>query len=132
MQCFILIIGCHSFPYWYGIYYTKQNKLVKASSFYFFNYIYRYYILLPTFFLFLKIILHCQLFFLFSKIVIVVGAKLEVIITKMCVESCKNTSVVPGRVLVQLNDDLFWFGRPRWLLHLIQLVLIQVYFNDFY
>ncbi|KAM1191494.1 hypothetical protein ACFX2I_011958 [Malus domestica] len=72
---------------------------------------------------------HYWLPFIPLLIVIVVGAKLEVIITKMCVESCKNTSVVRGRVLVQLNDDLFWFGRPRWLLHLIQLVLIQNSFH---
>ncbi|CAB4273265.1 unnamed protein product [Prunus armeniaca] len=63
-------------------------------------------------------------YFQVHMIVIVVGAKLEMIITKMCVESCKNP-VIRGRLVVKLNDDLFWFGRPHWLLHLIQFVLIQ-------
>ncbi|KAH0983161.1 hypothetical protein GBA52_010338 [Prunus armeniaca] len=67
---------------------------------------------------------HYWLPFIPLLIVIVVGAKLEMIITKMCVESCKNP-VIRGRLVVKLNDDLFWFGRPHWLLHLIQFVLIQ-------
>ncbi|XVF02069.1 hypothetical protein REPUB_Repub04eG0144400 [Reevesia pubescens] len=43
----------------------------------------------------------------------------------MCVESCKNSSVVRGSFLVKPKDELFWFGRPKWILHLLQLVLIQ-------
>ncbi|BFG25071.1 hypothetical protein CerSpe_113450 [Prunus speciosa] len=67
---------------------------------------------------------HYWLPFIPLLIVIVVGAKMEMIITKMGVESCKNP-VIRGCLVVKLNDDLFWFGRPRWLLHLIQFVLIQ-------
>ncbi|VVA36401.1 PREDICTED: MLO [Prunus dulcis] len=67
---------------------------------------------------------HYWLPFIPLLIVLVVGAKLEMIITKMCVESCKNP-VIRGCLVVKLNDDLFWFGRPHWLLHLIQFVLIQ-------
>ncbi|CAL9011750.1 unnamed protein product [Prunus brigantina] len=67
---------------------------------------------------------HYWLPFIPLLIVIVLGAKLEMIITKMCVESCKNP-VIRGCLVVKLNDDLFWFGRPHWLLHLIQFVLIQ-------
>lgn len=60
------------------------------------------------------------------KIVLVVGTKLEVTITKMCVESCKENPVTQGTFLVNPSDSYFWFGRPDWLLHLLQLILIQV------
>nr|XP_023903550.1 MLO-like protein 6 [Quercus suber]POE46307.1 mlo-like protein 6 [Quercus suber] len=58
-------------------------------------------------------------------IVLVVGTKLEVTITKMCMESCKENPVTRGTFLVKPSDDYFWFGRPNWLLHLLQLNLIQ-------
>ncbi|KAK9285744.1 hypothetical protein L1049_024944 [Liquidambar formosana] len=58
-------------------------------------------------------------------IVLIVGTKLQVIITKMCLESYNENSVTRGTFLVKPNDDFFWFGRPEWLLHLLQLVLIQ-------
>ncbi|XP_038684973.1 MLO-like protein 12 [Tripterygium wilfordii] len=58
-------------------------------------------------------------------IVLVVGTKLEVIITKMCVEGGKNNSVTRGTFLVKPSDDLFWFRQPKLLLHLLQLTLIQ-------
>ncbi|XWS54121.1 hypothetical protein CRYUN_Cryun10bG0061300 [Craigia yunnanensis] len=68
---------------------------------------------------------HYWLPFLPLVIILIVGTKLQVIITKMCVESYKNSSVVRGSFLVTPNDEVFWFGRPKWLLHLLQLVLIQ-------
>jgi hypothetical protein len=34
--------------------------------------------------------------------------------------------VVKGALVVIPGDDLFWFGRPRFLLFLIHLVLFQV------
>ncbi|KAH7533154.1 hypothetical protein FEM48_Zijuj04G0100200 [Ziziphus jujuba var. spinosa] len=58
-------------------------------------------------------------------IVLVVGAKLEVIISKMCIESFKDNPVIRGSFIVKPKDDLFWFGRPNWLLNLLQFVLIQ-------
>ncbi|XP_004308899.1 PREDICTED: MLO-like protein 12 [Fragaria vesca subsp. vesca] len=58
-------------------------------------------------------------------IVLLVGTKLQVVITKMCAESCKENPVIRGSFVVKLNDDLFWFGKPNWLLHLLQFVLIQ-------
>ncbi|XP_043687486.1 MLO-like protein 12 [Telopea speciosissima] len=57
--------------------------------------------------------------------VLVVGTKLEVIITKMCLESQNKSPVVQGTLLVKPNNDLFWFGRPQWLLHLIHFILFQ-------
>ncbi|XVE49988.1 hypothetical protein DITRI_Ditri01bG0126100 [Diplodiscus trichospermus] len=68
---------------------------------------------------------HYWLPFLPLVITLIVGTKLQVIITKMCVESYKNSSVVRGSFLVKPSDELFWLGRPKWLLHLLQLVLIQ-------
>ncbi|GMY10238.1 MLO-like protein 12, partial [Fagus crenata] len=58
-------------------------------------------------------------------IVLVVGTKLEVAITKMCMESSKENTVTRGTFLVKPSDNYFWFGRPEWLLHLLQLNLIQ-------
>ncbi|KAK8706516.1 hypothetical protein V6N13_050078 [Hibiscus sabdariffa] len=68
---------------------------------------------------------HYWLPFLPLVIILLVGAKLQVIITKMCVESNKNSSVVRGSFVVNPNDEYFWFSRPKWLLHLLQLVMIQ-------
>ncbi|XP_021888512.1 MLO-like protein 12 isoform X2 [Carica papaya] len=58
-------------------------------------------------------------------IVLIVGTKLQVVITNMCVKSYKVNSVIYGAFPVKLTDDLFWFGRPKWLLYLLQVVLIQ-------
>ncbi|KAG7983703.1 hypothetical protein I3843_04G119500 [Carya illinoinensis] len=68
---------------------------------------------------------HYWLPFVPLVIVLVVGTKLEVTITKMCVESCKENPVTQGTFLVNPSDSYFWFGRPDWLLHLLQLILIQ-------
>lgn len=54
------------------------------------------------------------------------GTKLQVIITKMYVDSCKESPVIKGTVLVKLSDEYFWFHRPEWILHLLQFILIQV------
>ncbi|OVA11099.1 Mlo-related protein [Macleaya cordata] len=68
---------------------------------------------------------HFWLPFIPLVMVLVVGTKLEVIITKMCLESPNKTAVVRGSLLVKPNDDLFWFGHPRWLLYLIHFILFQ-------
>ncbi|XP_062105912.1 MLO-like protein 12 isoform X2 [Humulus lupulus] len=68
---------------------------------------------------------HYWLPFIPLGIALIVGAKLQVIITKMCVETHKENPVIRGSFVVKPNDDLFWFGRPDWLLHLIQFILIQ-------
>ncbi|XXG77517.1 hypothetical protein AAC387_Pa08g1657 [Persea americana] len=54
-----------------------------------------------------------------------VGTKLQFIITTMCLESRNESVVARGTVLVKPNDNLFWFGRPQFLLHLIHLLLFQ-------
>ncbi|GMI86229.1 MILDEW RESISTANCE LOCUS O 12 [Hibiscus trionum] len=56
-------------------------------------------------------------------IILMVGTKLQVIITEMGLRIEDRGGVVKGAPLVQPGDDLFWFGRPRFLLFLIHLVL---------
>ncbi|OVA11215.1 Mlo-related protein [Macleaya cordata] len=56
---------------------------------------------------------------------LLVGTKLQVIITKMCLESRDSASVVRGTLLVRPHDKFFWFNRPQLLLHLIHFILFQ-------
>ncbi|KAK1432070.1 hypothetical protein QVD17_08960 [Tagetes erecta] len=58
-------------------------------------------------------------------IILLVGAKLQVIITKMGRRTHEMADVVRGTPMVQPGDDLFWFGRPRLILLLINFVLFQ-------
>ncbi|GMY37433.1 MLO-like protein 12 [Fagus crenata] len=53
---------------------------------------------------------------------LLVGTKLQGIITKMCLDS---PHVVRGPLLVRPSDHFFWFGRPKLLLHLIHFILYQ-------
>ncbi|KAK8954540.1 MLO-like protein 2 [Platanthera zijinensis] len=70
---------------------------------------------------------HYWLPFIPLLVLLAMGTKLEMIITKMCLKSSKHKVIVPGdQVYVNPNDKLFWFGRPRWLLHAIHFILIQV------
>ncbi|XP_043699324.1 MLO-like protein 12 isoform X1 [Telopea speciosissima] len=56
---------------------------------------------------------------------LLVGTKLQVIITKMCLASGEVAPVVKGTFLVKPSDDFFWFSQPRFLLHLIHFILFQ-------
>ncbi|PKI74606.1 hypothetical protein CRG98_004933 [Punica granatum] len=58
-------------------------------------------------------------------IVLLIGTKLQVIITKLGLRIQERGQVVKGTPVVQPGDDLFWFGRPRLLLFLIHFVLFQ-------
>ncbi|KAF5742530.1 MLO-like protein 6 [Tripterygium wilfordii] len=70
---------------------------------------------------------HASLWLPFLPLIVIllVGAKLQVIITKMGLRIQHRGDVVKGAPLVEPGDDLFWFGRPRFLLFLIHLVLFQ-------
>ncbi|KAL7116350.1 hypothetical protein ACP275_04G236700 [Erythranthe tilingii] len=57
-------------------------------------------------------------------IILLVGTKLQVIITKMGLRIQDRGEVV-GVPVVQPGDDLFWFNRPRLILYLINFVLFQ-------
>ncbi|BAT91945.1 hypothetical protein VIGAN_07059000 [Vigna angularis var. angularis] len=58
-------------------------------------------------------------------IVLLVGMKLQVIITKMGQRIQERGEVVRGMPLVQPGDHLFWFNKPRLILYLINFVLFQ-------
>jgi len=60
------------------------------------------------------------------QILLIVGMKLEIIITTMCKKSSQESVLAPGTVCVRPDNSLFWFGRPQLLLHMIQFILIQV------
>ncbi|XP_011048573.1 PREDICTED: MLO-like protein 3 isoform X2 [Populus euphratica] len=62
-------------------------------------------------------------------IVLVVGAKLEVIVAKMAFRIDDQNCVSRGTPLVQPNDNLFWFGQPRFVLVLIHFVLFVIQFG---
>ncbi|RZC65289.1 hypothetical protein C5167_008982 [Papaver somniferum] len=54
-----------------------------------------------------------------------VGTKLQLIITKMCLESRDSASVVRGTLLVKPHDKFFWFSQPQLVLHLLHFILFQ-------
>ncbi|XWS52688.1 hypothetical protein CRYUN_Cryun11dG0092400 [Craigia yunnanensis] len=56
-------------------------------------------------------------------IILLVGTKLQVIITKMGLRIQETGEVVKGVPVVQPGDHLFWFNRPRLILYLINFVL---------
>ncbi|XP_031486766.1 MLO-like protein 12 [Nymphaea colorata] len=58
-------------------------------------------------------------------IVLVVGAKLQVIVAQMALRLQEEKSVIMGTPLVQPTNELFWFGRPQLVLFLIHLTLFQ-------
>ncbi|KAL1565983.1 MLO-like protein 6 [Salvia divinorum] len=63
--------------------------------------------------------------FLPLVIILLVGAKLQFIITKMGLRIQERGEVVKGTPLVRPGDELFWFKRPRILLYLVHFVLFQ-------
>ena len=66
-----------------------------------------------------------------QKFIVLVGTKLHRIVIKLAVET-KNTSQSQSQSQrseiqqINLRDELFWFGRPRLLLRLIQFISFQV------
>ncbi|KAI5660889.1 hypothetical protein M9H77_20212 [Catharanthus roseus] len=58
-------------------------------------------------------------------IVVVVGTKLELVITEMAEQIEEKTTVVRGAPLVQPTNDFFWFNKPQWILFLIHFTLFQ-------
>ncbi|KAL5730551.1 hypothetical protein ACHQM5_003357 [Ranunculus cassubicifolius] len=54
---------------------------------------------------------------------LLVGTKLQLIITKMGLHSHNRAAVTVGSLVVEPHDDFFWFSRPRLLLHLIHFIL---------
>ncbi|KAH9315725.1 hypothetical protein KI387_024352, partial [Taxus chinensis] len=58
-------------------------------------------------------------------IVLLVGMKLQVIITEMALEIHERHAVVKGTPVVQPSDKRFWFHQPKLVLFLIHFTLFQ-------
>ncbi|PON69262.1 Mlo-related protein [Parasponia andersonii] len=56
-------------------------------------------------------------------IVLVLGTKLEVIVARMALQIKEQNNVIIGTPLVKPNDNLFWFGKPRFVLTLLHYTL---------
>ncbi|XP_048432902.1 MLO-like protein 3 [Pyrus x bretschneideri] len=55
--------------------------------------------------------------------VLVLGAKLEYVVAKMALQIKEQNSVIVGTPLVRVNDDFFWFRKPRFVLLLLHYTL---------
>jgi len=58
-------------------------------------------------------------------LLLVVGSKMEHIITELAVEVVQKHTAIEGDVVVAPSDDFFWFHRPKLVLLLIHIVLFQ-------
>lgn len=58
-------------------------------------------------------------------IILLVGVKLQVIITKMGLSIQDKGEVIRGVPIVKPTDELFWFNSPRFMLSLIHFALFQ-------
>ncbi|THG14630.1 hypothetical protein TEA_016414 [Camellia sinensis var. sinensis] len=56
---------------------------------------------------------------------LIVGTKLQAIITRMCLDTNDKSLIVLGTLLVRPSDHYFWFERPKLLLHLMHFILFQ-------
>ncbi|XP_019054178.1 PREDICTED: MLO-like protein 3 isoform X2 [Nelumbo nucifera] len=59
-------------------------------------------------------------------IVLVLGTKLKVIVARLALQIKDKNAVIIGTPLVQPNDDLFWFGKPEFVLTLLHFTLFTV------
>ncbi|KAI9178014.1 hypothetical protein LWI28_021729 [Acer negundo] len=59
-----------------------------------------------------------------SKLVMLVGTKLEHVVSSMALEIMEQTGPATG-TQVKPRDDLFWFRKPEILLRLIQFIIFQ-------
>ncbi|KAF5744688.1 putative MLO [Tripterygium wilfordii] len=58
-------------------------------------------------------------------IVLVVGTKLEVVVAEMALQIKDQNSVIKGALLVEPNDNLFWFRHPKFVLTLLHYTLFM-------
>ncbi|XP_038883810.1 MLO-like protein 6 isoform X2 [Benincasa hispida] len=56
---------------------------------------------------------------------LLVGTKLQGIMTEMCLDSHEKSHVVRGTLLVRPSDHYFWLGRPKLLLYFIHFIFFQ-------
>ncbi|OWM68337.1 hypothetical protein CDL15_Pgr004819 [Punica granatum] len=65
----------------------------------------------------------------FINILLLVGAKLEIIIMEMAQQIQEKTTVVKGAPIVETSNKYFWFNRPGFILFLIHFTLFQYEFG---
>ncbi|KAL4585646.1 hypothetical protein LXL04_010269 [Taraxacum kok-saghyz] len=58
-------------------------------------------------------------------VLLVVGTKLQGIVTKLCLDRNDKSLVVKGTLVVKPSNNFFWFKTPKRLLHLIHFTLVQ-------
>ncbi|PUZ76152.1 hypothetical protein GQ55_1G267000 [Panicum hallii var. hallii] len=58
-------------------------------------------------------------------VLLVVGSKMEHIITELALEVAQKHTAIEGDLVVSPSDEYFWFGRPKLVLLLIHIVLFQ-------
>jgi mlo protein len=66
-----------------------------------------------------------KMMFLFWQMLLVVGSKMEHIITELAYEVAQKHTAIQGELVVAPSDDFFWFHRPKLVLLLIHVVLFQ-------
>lgn len=66
-----------------------------------------------------------RIYFKCSKLVMLVGTKLQHVVSSLALEIEEQTGPPTG-AQVKPRDDLFWFGKPDILLRLIQFIIFQV------
>lgn len=62
------------------------------------------------------------------KLVMVVGTKLQHVVSSLALEIAEPKGPLIG-TQVKPRDELFWFGKPKILLRLIQFISFQVKFS---
>lgn len=55
-----------------------------------------------------------------------VGTKLQHVVSSLALEIMEPAGPSMVTTQVKPRDDLFWFGKPEILLHLIQFIIFQV------
>jgi len=58
-------------------------------------------------------------------LLLVLGSKMEHIITELALEVAQKHTAIEGVLVVTPSDELFWFHRPKLVLLLIHIILFQ-------
>ncbi|XBI76898.1 hypothetical protein VPH35_070081 [Triticum aestivum] len=58
-------------------------------------------------------------------LLLVVGSKLEHIITELAIDVAQKNTAIEGELVVALSDEFFWLHRPKLVLLLIRIILFQ-------
>ena len=67
----------------------------------------------------------CIFLIKFMQLLLLVGTKLEHIITELAQEVSERSSVVDETTPIKPSDELFWFDSPNLVLYLIHFILFQ-------